>query len=257
MLKDIRFALRLFAKNPVFTFVAVVTLALGIGANTAIFSLVNSILLKPLPYRDPDQLVRVIQASPKLGLATWGVSQADFNAYREQNRSFEALAIYNAGGINLTGEGEPERLPVSNVTADFFKVLGVNPILGRAFQEGEDTAGRNDVCVISYGFWQRRFAADRNVVGRTLKLNQTPVQIVGVMPANFKFPRAEIDLWVPLAFDAKRGRAMQLMLFGVGAIDVLAFSTVSLLLLVAALLACWVPAWRASRVDPLVALRYE
>ncbi|MCA1577505.1 MAG: ABC transporter permease [Acidobacteria bacterium] len=204
MKNDLRFALRLFAKNPGFTFVALVTLALGIGANTAIFSLVNSILLKPLPYRDSDQLVRVIQASPKLGLATWGVSQANFAAYREQNRSFEAMAIYTSGGINLTGDGEPERLPVSNVTADFFKVLGVNPILGRTFQEGEDTAGRNDVCVISFGLWQRRFAADRNVVGRTLKLNQTPVQIVGVMPANFKFPRAEIDLWVPLAFDAKR-----------------------------------------------------
>ena len=204
MINDIKYALRLFAKNPAFTLVSLLTLALGIGANTAIFSLVNSILLKPLPYPEPDRLVRVIQASPKLGLATWGVSQADFNAYREQNRSFEALAIYNAGGINLTGEGEPERLPVSNVTADFFKVLGVNPILGRTFQEGEDTAGRNDVCVISYGFWQRRFAADQNVVGRTLKLNQTPVQIVGVMPANFRFPRAEIDLWVPLAFDAKR-----------------------------------------------------
>jgi putative ABC transport system permease protein len=204
MVADLRFALRILLKNPAFTFVSLITLALGIGANTAIFSLVNSILLKPLPYRDPDRLVRVIQASPKLGLATWGVSQADFNAYREQNRAFDALAIYNASGINLTGEGEPERLPVSNVTADFFKVLGVNPILGRTFQDGEDTAGRNDVCVISYGFWQRRFAADHNVVGRTLKLNQKPVQIVGVMPANFKFPRAEIDLWVPLAFDAKR-----------------------------------------------------
>ena len=204
MKRDIQYALRLFAKNPAFTFVAVLTLALGIGANTAIFSLVNSILLKPLPYPDPDRLVRMMQASPKLGLASWGVSQADFAAYREQNRSFEALAIYNSSGINLTGEGEPERLPVSNVTADFFKVLGVNPILGRTFQEGEDTAGRNNVCVISYGFWQRRFAADPNVVGRTLKLNQTPVQIVGVMPANFKFPRAEIDLWAPLAFDAKR-----------------------------------------------------
>ncbi|HEX5835668.1 MAG TPA: ABC transporter permease [Pyrinomonadaceae bacterium] len=204
MKNDLRYALRLFAKNPGFTFVALLMLALGIGANTAIFSLVNSILLKPLSFREPDRLVRMMQASPKLGLPTWGVSQANFAAYRDQNRSFDALAIYNAGGINLTGEGEPERLPVSNVTADFFKVLGVNPILGRTFQEGEDTAGRNDICVISYGLWQRRFAADPNVVGRTLKLNQTPVQIVGVMPADFKFPRAEIDLWVPLTFDAKR-----------------------------------------------------
>ncbi len=204
MINDLRYALRMLAKNPAFTFVALLTLALGIGANTAIFSLVNSILLRPLPYRESEQLVRMIQASPKLGLSTWGLSQADFAAYREQNRSFESLAIFSAGGINLTGDGEPERLPVSNVTADFFKVLGVNPIAGRTFQEGEDTPGKNSVCVISYGFWQRRFAADPNVIGRTLTLNHAPVQVVGVMPANFKFPRPEIDLWIPLAFDANR-----------------------------------------------------
>jgi len=204
MINDIRYALRMLAKNRAFTLVALMTLALGIGANTAIFSLVNSILLRPLPYRDSEQLVRLIQASPKLGLTSWSLSQADFAAYREQNRSFESLAIYSVSGVNLTGSGEPERLPISNVTADFFKVLGVNPIAGRGFQEGEDTAGKNSVCVIGYGFWQRRFAGDPNVVGQTLTLNQTPVQIVGVMPVNFKFPRAETDVWIPLAFDPNR-----------------------------------------------------
>lgn len=204
MINDVRYALRMLAKNPAFTFVAVLTLALGIGANTAIFSLVNSILLRPLPYRDSDQLVRLIQASPKLGLSTWGLSQADFAAYREQNRSFESLALYGTGGVNLTGAGEPERLPVSNVTAGFFKVLGVNPVAGRTFQEGEDAPGRNSVCVISYGLWQRRFAADPNVIGQTLTLNNAPVQIVGVMPDGFKFPRAETDLWIPIAFDPNR-----------------------------------------------------
>jgi predicted permease len=204
MINDVRYAFRMFAKNPAFTFVALLTLALGIGANTAIFSLVNSILLRPLPYRDPDQLVRMIQASPKLGLSAWPLSQTDFAVYREQNRSFESMAIHSTGGANLTGDGEPERVPVSNVTADFFKVLGVNPVAGRTFQEGEDTPGRNSVCVISYGFWQRRFAADPNIIGRTLTLNHAPVQIVGVMPADFKFPRADVDLWVPLAFDPNR-----------------------------------------------------
>ena len=204
MINDVRYALRMLAKNPAFTFVALLTLALGIGANTLIFSLVNSILLRPLPYRDPEQLVRLMQSSPKLGLPTWGVSQANFAAYRDENRSFESMAVYTSGGVNLTGEGEAERLPVSNVTADFFKVLGVSPIAGRTFQEGEDTPGKNSVCVISYGLWQRRFAADPNVVGRTLMLNNAPVQVVGVMPASFKFPRGEIDLWVPIAFDAKR-----------------------------------------------------
>jgi putative ABC transport system permease protein len=204
LLHDLRYGTRMLLKQPAFTFVALITLALGIGANTAIFSLVNSILLQPLPYRDSDQLVRMLQASPKLGLTSWGVSQAAFAAYRDQNRSFESLAIFNSGGINLTGAGEPERLAMTSVTADFFKVLGINPILGRTFQEGEDTEGKNAVCVISHGLWQRRFGGDPNIVGRTLNLNQKPTQIIGVMPAAFKFPRAETDLWVPLAFNATR-----------------------------------------------------
>jgi len=194
----------MLVKQPGFTLVAVITLALGIGANTAIFSLVNSILLRPLPFREPDRLVRMLQASPKLGLSSWGVSQADFAAYREQNRSFESIAIYNNTATNLTGAGEPERLPITTVTADFFKVFGVNPLLGRTFVEGEDTKGKNQVCVISHAFWQRRFGGDPNAVGRTLSLNNTPTQIVGVMPAEFKFPRYEIDLWTPLALDTKR-----------------------------------------------------
>src|SRR5215467_681969 len=148
--QDVRYGARLLAKNRGFTAVAVSTLALGIGANTAIFSLVNGILLRPLAYREPDRLVRLIQASPNLGLDTWGVSQADFAAYRNQNRSFESLALMMNGGVNLTGDGEPERLTATNVTADFFKVFGVNPVLGRAFYEGEDAPGKNGVCVISY-----------------------------------------------------------------------------------------------------------
>jgi putative ABC transport system permease protein len=204
LLQDLRYGARILLKQPGFTFVAVITVALGIGANTAIFSLVNSILLRPLPFREPDRVVRLIHASPKLGLTTWGVSQAGFAAHRDQNRSFESVALFNNAAINLTGEGEPERLPVTNVTADFFKVFGVNPSLGRTFVEGEDTPGKNLVCVISHAFWQRRFGGDPNIVGRKLNLNNTPTEIVGVMPAEFKFPRFEIDLWTPLAFDAKR-----------------------------------------------------
>ena len=204
LIQDLRYGARILLKHPGFTAVAVITLALGIGANTAIFSLVNSILLRPLPFREPDRLVRMLQASPKLGLTSWGVSQADFAAYREQNRSFESIAIYNTTATNLTGVGEPERLPMTTVTADFFKVFGVSPLLGRTFVEGEDVKGKNQVCVISHAFWQRRFGGDPNVVGKTLSLNNTPTEIVGVMPAEFKFPRYEINLWTPLAFDAKR-----------------------------------------------------
>ena len=204
LLQDLRYGARILLKQPGFTLVAVVTLALGIGANTAIFSLVNSILLQPLPFREPDRLVRLIQSSPKLGLPTWGVSQADFVAYRDQNRSFESVALFNTAGINLTGQGEPERLPVTNVTADFFKVFGVSPLLGRTFVEGEDAPGKNNVCVISHAFWQRRFGGDPNIVGKMLNLNNTPTQIVGVMAAEFKFPRLEVDLWAPLPLDKQR-----------------------------------------------------
>ena len=204
LIQDLRYGVRILLKQPGFTLVAVITLALGIGANTAIFSLVNSILLRPLPFRDPDRIVRLIQASPKLGLPTWGVSQAGYAAYREQNRSFESIAIYTTTATNLTGAGEPERLPMATVTADFFKVFGVNPLLGRTFVEGEDVKDKNQVCVISHAFWQRRFGGDPNVVGKTLSLNNMPTQIVGVMPAEFKFPRYEIDLWTPLAHDPKR-----------------------------------------------------
>ncbi len=204
LIQDLRYGVRILLKQPAFTFVAVITLALGIGANTAIFSLVNSILLQPLPFREPDRIVRMLQASPKLGLTSWGVSQADFAAYREQNRSFETLALYNSSETNLTGVGEPERLPVTRTTSDFFKVLGVNPLLGRTFVEGEDSPGKNLVCVISYRFWQRRFGGDPNILGQMLSLNNTPTQIIGVMPAEFKMPRLEIDLWTPMAYDAKR-----------------------------------------------------
>ena len=204
LFQDLRYGARILLKQPGFTLVAVVTLALGIGANTAIFSLVNSILLRPLPFREPDRVVRLIQASPKLGLDTWGVSQADFAAYREQNHSLESIAIFNSSAINLTGDGEPERLPIASVTADFFKVLGVNPVLGRTFVEGEDAEGKNLVCVISHRFWQRRFAGDPNIVGKKLNLNNIPTQVVGVMSPEFKFPRLEIDLWVPMPLDIKR-----------------------------------------------------
>src|SRR5215813_11378303 len=173
LFQDLRYGVRILLKQPAVTLVAVVTLALGIGANTAIFSLVNGILLRPLPFREPDRLVRLIQSSPRLGLATWGVSQAGFAAYREQNRSFESIALYNSSGINLTGVGEPERLPLTIVTADFFKVFGVSPQLGRTFVEGEDVAGKNLVCVLSHKLWQRRFGGDPNIVGKTINLNNT------------------------------------------------------------------------------------
>ncbi|MEN3331160.1 MAG: hypothetical protein V7641_525 [Blastocatellia bacterium] len=204
LLQDLHFGLRMLRKNPGFTAVAVLTLALGIGANSAIFSLVNGILLRPLPYAQPDRLVRLIQANAKLGLDTWGLSQADFATYRDQSQTLETVAAYANGGVNLTGDGEAERLLITNVTADFFNVLGINPAFGRTFRGGEDAPGKNGVCVLSYGLWQRRFGGDPQIIGKTLNLNQTATEVVGIMPAGFKFPRVETEIWIPLALNTAR-----------------------------------------------------
>jgi putative ABC transport system permease protein len=201
ILKDVRFGLRTFIRNPVFSLVAVLTIAIGIGANVLVLTLVERILLSPLPYPEPDRLVRLIQSYPEQGLDTWGLSPANFAAYRDQNHSFEALAAYSRSGVILTGTGEPEYLQAGRVSADFFKVFGVNPALGRTFAPGEDAPGKNNVAVISHGLWQRRFGGDRGVVGRSLVLSDVPTEVVGVMPEGFNFPAPETEVWVPMALN--------------------------------------------------------
>ena len=202
--QDGRYAVRMMRKNAGFTAIAVTTLALGIGANTAIFSLVDSILLRPLPYEQPDRLVKLMQSQQQIGLDNWNLSQASFAALRDNSHSLEAVAAYANNGVNLTGDGEPERVSVANVTADFFKVFGLFPIVGRTFQSSEDTAGNNGVCVISYGFWQRRFAGDPHVVGRSINLNNISTEVIGVMPAGFSFPRLATEAWIPIALNPTR-----------------------------------------------------
>jgi predicted permease len=201
---DVRYAARMLRKNPGFTAIVVITLALGIGVNTAIFSLVDGILLRPLPYEQPDRLVRLVQSQRQMGLDAWNLSQASFTALRDNTHSLEAVAAYSTSGANLTGDGDPERVSIGTVSADFFNVLGLPPVLGRAFRAGEDTPGNNGVCVISFGFWQRRFAGDPNIIGRSLNLSSTAIEVVGVMPAGFSFPRPEIEIWVPLALNPTR-----------------------------------------------------
>ena len=164
----------------------------------------DAILLRPLPYERPDRLVRMVQSQRQIGLETWNLSQASFVALRDNNHSFESVAAYATGGSNLTGDGDPERVSIGNVSADFFKVLGLPPVLGRTFRPGEDTPGNNGVCVISFGFWQRRFAGDPNIVGRPLNLNSAAIEVVGVMPAGFSFPRPETEIWMPIALNPTR-----------------------------------------------------
>jgi predicted permease len=202
--QDSRYAVRILRKNPGFTSIVLVTLALGIGVNTAIFSLVDGILLRPLPYKQPERLVRVVQSQRQLGLDIWSLSQATFVALRDNTNTLESFASYATGGVNLSSEGEPERVSVGNVSADFFKVFDIPPVLGRTFHSGEDTPGNNNVCVISYGFWQRRFGGSPSALGRALNLNNNSVEIVGIMPAGFDFPRPTIEIWIPLALNPTR-----------------------------------------------------
>jgi putative ABC transport system permease protein len=200
---DLRYGVRLLVRNPGFSAVAVLTLALGIGVTTAIFSLVNGILLRPLPFPQSERLVRLLQAYPEKGLDSWRLSQANFASYRDQSTVFSSVAAYAISGMNLTGIPKPERLQAAKVTGDFFKVLGVDPMMGRSFVPEEDVPGKNHVCVLSYGFWQRHFSSDPNVIGKTLVLNDASTEIIGVMPASFGFPVPETELWVPIGLDSQ------------------------------------------------------
>lgn len=202
LLKDIRYGIRSLAKRPGFTATAIITLALGIGANAAIFSVVNAVLLRPLPYPDPDQLVTVWGRLPTHGLDKLNVSPPEFADYRSRNQTFSSVAAYASLGRNLTGVGEPERIDVTFVTDGFFSVLGRPPLSGRTFLNEEDQPGHNQVAILSYSLWQRRFSGDKNIVGQTVVLDGVSHNVVGVMPPDFQFPDTETQIWKPMAFDA-------------------------------------------------------
>ncbi|MGH9793339.1 MAG: ABC transporter permease, partial [Candidatus Acidiferrales bacterium] len=198
-LRDTRYAIRQLAKNPGFTAVAVLTLAFGIGANSAIFSVVNGVLLRPLPYPDPDSLVRVYEVVPQYG--TFAVAPANFFDWREQNTVFERIAMYNTSSVSYS-EGEiPERIVNATVSWDTFDLLRAQPMLGRTFTAEEDAPGKNNVIILSYGMWQRLFGGDRSVLGRAVKLNNAMSTIIGVMPSGFYFPTRDAQLWSPIAIN--------------------------------------------------------
>jgi putative ABC transport system permease protein len=205
--QDLRYGFRMLARNPGFTTVAVLTLALGIGANASIFSVVNGILLGPLPYPEADRLVQLYAAKPSKGWDDFAVSHPDFLDWSEQNESFEGMAIYRGRSLSLTGEGEPERLRGLAASAKLFSVLGRSPAQGRAFRVEEDRPGADRVAVLSHGLWERRFGSDPDLLGRTLILDGVAHTVVGIMPADFFFPSPRTELWVPLALDpAKQNR---------------------------------------------------
>jgi putative ABC transport system permease protein len=193
--QDLRYGARMLWKKPGFAFVAVVTLALGIGANTAIFSVVNGVLLKPLPYEKPDRLVLLSEHGANFG--EMSVSYPNFEDWRAGNRVFEKIGVYNRADYNLTGSGEVERLRAAQMSADVFDALRVKAALGRVYTNDEDRPGANPVVVLSHGLWQRRFGGDASIVGRTLTLNDRAYTVLGVMPRGYQFP-TRVEMWVPV-----------------------------------------------------------
>src|SRR5215203_7526394 len=196
IIKDVRFALRGLLKHRAFTAIAVVTLALGIGGSTSIFTVVNAALLRGLPYKSPDRLYHLWEQVPRQEYPKREFSYPDYQDY-QQNNVFEGLAAYTGGGAILSGYGEPESLAAPRVNANFFSLLGVDPILGRTFQAGEDQPGGAKVTVLSYGLWQRRFGGDPSIIGRTLNINSETYTVIGVLPSSFQFALRAADLWVP------------------------------------------------------------
>ncbi len=202
LLQDLRYAIRQVKRAPGFAVVAVITLALGIGANTAIFSVVNGVLLRPLAFKDPDRLVRVWHVPPQTsfpGITKFSVSPANFLDWQAQNHAFERMAIYGFRIFTLTGGEQAEQVVGSAVSAGFFDTLGVRPLLGRPFSVEENQPGRSRVVVLSYRFWQEHFASNREIVGHEILLDGTNYQVAGVMPANFRFPDVA-QMWTPLAW---------------------------------------------------------
>lgn len=207
LLQDARYGARMLRKSPGLTSVAVLSLALGIGAISTIFSFTNGIMLRPLPYNDPERLVLLDETALKRGISSMGVSFPNFLDWRQQSQSFEDIACYDTGGFAIAGGGpgggaEPEQLKGAFVSQGLFEILGVAPILGRTFSADEDQPDHDQVVILSYGLWQRRFGADPNILGKTILLNNRSRTVIGVLPKGFQFPEVA-EAWGPLALNVK------------------------------------------------------
>src|SRR5215208_6255047 len=198
MWQDLRYAVRLLTRAPGFTTVAVITLALGIGANTAIFAVVRAALLAPLPFTDPDRLIVIWHGYPP-AMPRAAVSAPGYYDLREASDVFADVATFTIASLNLTGAGEPERLLVARTSASFQPTLGLRVAAGRWFTPEEDAPAEGSVIVLSDGLWRRRFGADPRIIGQTVHLNDRPHQVIGVMPPSAAFPK-RVDAWAPIAF---------------------------------------------------------
>ena len=206
LLQDMKFGLRVLFKDPVFAVATLLTIALGIGVNTSIFSVVNAVLLKPLPFRDAASLVLVQEAMPEVGFPKMGFSAPDLKIVERHQRSFEALGAFQAIQCDLSGQGVPERVSGARISTTLFPLLGIQPVVGRNFRAAEDVPGAR-VVILSHGLWQRRFGGDRAIIGQTIRLDRHSAEVIGIMPAGFQFPLRGLpfngtpaELWVPIAF---------------------------------------------------------
>src|SRR2546423_4971982 len=204
MLNDIRYSIRVLAKSPGFTLVSVLTLALGIGANTAIFSVVNSVLLHALPYPQAERMVLVLENAK--GFGEMATAYPNFLDWAAQNKVFESQAVIREDSFTLTGVGQPEHIRAIKGSAGMFSTMGISPAIGRAFLPEEDRRGAGGVVIITDGLWKRRFGADPSVIGRSLRLDQTTYTVIAVMPSDFRLPMMSCDLLIPVGLDADMGR---------------------------------------------------
>jgi hypothetical protein len=186
-LQDLRYARRILRKYPVFSLAIVITVALGVAANATIFGVINAVLLEPLPYKDPDRLVRLSETNLKQSAAESPVSVPNFQDWQHQQSAFEQLAASELETFNLTGRGEPQRVAAARITANLVPMLGVSPALGRSFLPDEEKPGHNKVVLLSDALWQRQFGGDRSIVNQTIQLDGESYTVVGVMPPGFEF----------------------------------------------------------------------
>lgn len=220
-MRDFRYALRQLLRQPGFTILAVVALALGIGANTVLFSAINTLFLRPLSYPEPQQLVRAWGSFPERGLDRANVSWPRFQAWRDQQQSFTEFSAQSFTGFTLTGRGDPENLQGVRVTENFFRALGVQPLFGRVFNPEEDKPGGANVAVLTHTFWQKRFGGDQNILGQSVTLNGTPFTIIGVMSPSLKFPFIQTQVFLPRVFE-QEGLPPDIIERGTGYLTILA-----------------------------------
>jgi MacB-like periplasmic core domain len=207
LVQDIRFAVRMVRKSPSFTAVAILTLALGIGATTAIFSIVNSVLLRPLPFKNPSSLVLLHEGFPSLGFSHMGFSPPDLTIFMREQKSFKVIGTFLNERVDISGQGEPDRVTVTRVSASLFPMLAAQPILGRVFTSAEDAPG-HQVAILSYQLWRSRYGGASDILRQKIELDRQPYTIIGVMPRNFVFPLAgpaginssPAEIWIPMVW---------------------------------------------------------